>query len=238
MGAHARGTEPLLDGGGGGGGFCCCDVGDLFWEALPGILGALLALVIMVPLLYYPYQWSSDNGKDPEFHVAVASFSGLDPSLATMDPTFELTVRIVEPRKWSVACVERDTTVVVSYRGVRLASGPVPGFCARAENTTDESSVMAWGAAVPVPRFARERLAEEMSRGEAAVDVALVGPARYCVNCAQTVVECKPRLGQHGGEGESSPPCSVRYERPTLPDDPARRLQQQARKQLRRRSSS
>ncbi|OEL28500.1 hypothetical protein BAE44_0010478 [Dichanthelium oligosanthes] len=219
MGVHAAETE---DGGG------CCDMRAVFWEILPGILGALLALVIMVPLLYYPFQWSVDNGKSPEYSVAVAAFSGLDPARAIMDPTFDLTVRIKEPRKWSTACVERDTTAVVSYRGARLASGPVPGFCGRNENTTEAGSVMAWGTAVPVPQFARDRLAEELARGEAAVDVALMGPARYCVQCVQTVIECKPRLGR----GEASPPCSVRYEHPTLPDDPARRLQE-ARKQLR-----
>ncbi|CAL4968203.1 unnamed protein product [Urochloa decumbens] len=230
MGAHAAGTEPLLDlEAGVGGGGCCRGLRALFWSFLPGILGTLAALVLMVPALYFPYQWSFDNGKYPEITVTVAGFTGLDPSLPTMDPAFDLTVRIAEPRRWSTACVERGTTAVVSYRGARLASGPVPGFCGRNENTTEASGVMAWGAAVPVPRFARDRLAEEMPRGEADVDVALVGPARYCVNCVQTVIECRPRLGR----GEASPPCSVRYQSPTLPDDPAGRRVQVARKQLR-----
>jgi hypothetical protein len=227
MGAYTRVTEPLRDvedgGAGAGAGCCCCswdDVMGFFWWILPAVLGALLAFVIVVPALYFPYQWSFDNGKYPEFTVAVKGFSGLDPALPTMDPTFDLTVRIAEPRKWSAACVERGTTAVVSYRGARLASGPVPGFCGRSENTTEVSSVMAWGTSVPVPRFARDRLAEELRRGEADVDVVLMGPATYCVNCVQTVIECKPRLGH----GEASPPCSVRYERPTLPNDPARRL--------------
>lgn len=221
MGAHARITEPLLDvEDGGGGGGCCDDAIGLFWEILPCMLGVLLGLVMTVPMLYYRYLWSFDNGKYPEFTVAVAGFSGLDPALPTMDPTFDLTVRIAEPRRWSAACVERGTTAVVSYRGVRLASGPVPGFCGRSENTTEASSVMAWGTAVPVPRFARDRLAEELRRGEADVDVVLMGPA-HCVDCHQTVIECKPRLGH----GEASPPCSVRYDRPKLPDDPARWLQ-------------
>ncbi|RLM80480.1 hypothetical protein C2845_PM12G11540 [Panicum miliaceum] len=219
MGAHARGTdERLLDDEDGGG--CCDQATGFFMEILPGVLGTLLALLIMVPLLYYPYQWSSDNGKYPEYSVAVTGFSGLDPARAAMDPTFDLTVRIKEPRKWSTACIERGTAVV-SYRGARLASGPVPGFCGRNENTTEVSSVMAWGTGVPVPQFARDRLADELGRGEAAVDVALMalmGP----------VIECKPRLGR----GEASPPCWVREEVPTLPDDPGRRLQQ-ARKQLR-----
>ncbi|CAN6273503.1 unnamed protein product [Urochloa humidicola] len=223
MGAHASGTEePFLDVEANGGGSCCgVDLRALFWSFLPAILGALLALALAVPFLYFPYQWSFDNGKYPEITVSVAGFTGLDPSLPTMDPTFDLTVRIAEPRRWSTTCIERDTTAVVSYRGARLASGPVPGFCGRNENVTEASSVMAWGAAVPVPRFARDRLAEELRRGEADVDVALVSPARYCVNCVQTVIECRPRLGR----GEASPPCSVRYQSPTLPDDPARRTQ-------------
>jgi len=60
------------------------------------------------------------------------------------------------------------------------------------------------------------------------VDVVLTGPVRFRINYVQTVIECKPRLGR----GEASPPCLVREEVPTLPDDAARR-QQLARKQLR-----
>jgi hypothetical protein len=237
MGAHAPGTEPLIDGDGG----CCSNARELFWDILPAVLGALAALVFAVPLLYWPYQMSFDNGKYPEYSVVVAGFSGLDVADAAaaaaqgqatptlLDPTFDLTVRIKEPRRWSTACVPCGTTAVVFYRRVRLASGPVPGFCGQNENATEVGNVMAWGTAVPVPRFARDSLADELGRGEADVDVKLMGPVRYCATCYQLVIECKARLGR----GEASPPCTVRYDTPTLPDDPARGRQQQARKQLR-----
>lgn len=209
MGAQAPGTQRLLgsdddDARGGG-----CDISGLFWQILPGVLGALLALVIMVPLLYWPYQWSLDDGKHPEISVAVAGFSGLDPDRdlhsATVDPTFDLTVRIVEPRKYSTVCVARDSTATVSYRGAPLAHGPVAGFCGRNENVKEVDHVMAWGSAMVVPQFARDRLAEELRRGEAAVDVTIASPARYCQHCTQTVIHCSPRLGR----GEASPPCWV-----------------------------
>jgi hypothetical protein len=160
MGAHAPGTEQLLDLDDNGGG-----VHGLFWKILPGVLGALLALVIMVP-----YQWSLDDAKRPEYSVAVSSFSGLDSdhdlssTRTTLDPTFDLTLRIVEPRKYSTACVERDSTATVSYRGVQLTQGPVPGFCGRNEDVTEVRNVMAWGNAVIVPQFARDHLAEELRR--------------------------------------------------------------------------
>lgn len=227
MGAHAPRTEPLINGGGSGNASR-----GLFWDILPALLGGLAALMFAVPLLYWPYQMSFDNGKYPEYSVAVAGFSGLDAAAGTppalLDPTFDLTVRIKEPRKWSTACVERGTTAVVSYRDVRLATGPVPGFCGQNENATEVGSVMAWGTAVPMPRFALDALADELRRGEAHVDVKLMGPARYCINCNQMVIECKARLGR----GEASPPCTVRYDYPTLPDDPAKG-RQQARKELR-----
>ncbi|KAJ1280012.1 hypothetical protein BS78_04G199700 [Paspalum vaginatum] len=221
MGAHAPGTERLLDSGD------SCE--RAFWTILPGALGALLALLILVPMLYWPYQYSFDNGKRPEYTVAVAAFSGLgDPARATVDPTFDLTVRITEPRRWSAACVERGTTAVVSYRGARLAAGPVPGFCGQNENVTEVGSVMAWGTAVPLPRFARDSLADEIGRGVAAVDVKLVGPVS-CQNCGRWVFECdKAPLGR----GEPSPPCSLGYEYQALPDDSARTVQR-ARKELR-----
>ncbi|KAK3154645.1 hypothetical protein QOZ80_2BG0193310 [Eleusine coracana subsp. coracana] len=219
MGAHAPGTERLL----GSHDDDADDIG-LFWKILPGVLGALLALVIMVPLLYWPYQWSLDDNKHPEYSVAIAGFSGLDPDrdllAPTLDPTFDLTLRIVEPRKYSTACVARDSTATVSYRGAVLAQGPAPGFCGRNDgNATEAKGVMAWGSAVAVPQFARDRLAEELRRGEAAVDVTIASPARYCQYCFQMVIHCAPRLGS----GEASPPCWVTTQYPTLPDDRTRR---------------
>jgi hypothetical protein len=84
--------------------------------------------------------------------------------------------------------------VVVSYRRVRLASGSVPGFCGQNENATEVGNVIAWGTAVPVPRFARDSLADELGLTEADVDVKLMGPARYCATCYQSVIECKARF--------------------------------------------
>uniref|UniRef100_A0A0E0K2I6 Late embryogenesis abundant protein LEA-2 subgroup domain-containing protein n=1 Tax=Oryza punctata TaxID=4537 RepID=A0A0E0K2I6_ORYPU len=190
------------------------------WNVLPGILGALTALVVMSALLYYPYKWSFDDGKFPEFSVAVASVNGLDPERdlgrSTLDPTFDLTVRIKEPRKYRAECLERGTTAAVSYRGVQLASGPMPELCGKNEDTTEARSVMAWGHAKVVPEFARERLAEELRRGDAEVDVTLTTPARYCTRCLQTVIECKPRVGS----GEFSPRCGVTRDFPTIPGNP------------------
>ncbi|KAL5212394.1 hypothetical protein ABZP36_023241 [Zizania latifolia] len=105
-----------------------------------------------------------DHGKYPEFSVAVAGFSGLDLARPTVDATFDFTIRIKEPRRYSAACIERGAVAAVSYSGVPLAQGPVPAFCGKNENTTEARSVMAWGYAAPVPQFARDRLAEEMRR--------------------------------------------------------------------------
>ena len=189
-----------------------CDLGKMFWHILPGILGALLAIVIVVPLLYWPFLWSEDEGKIREYRVAVAGFSGLDLTL----PTLDLTIRVAEPRKYSATCFERGTAASVSYAGVALARGPVAEFCAKSDNVTEERSVMAWGNAVTVPQFARERLAEELRRGDAALDVALVAPARYCRFCQQRVILCTPGLGRNV---EPSPPCRVAFQYPDLPDE-------------------
>jgi hypothetical protein len=222
MGAHARLLGGPDDDNGG-------VRKRLFWNFWPEVFFALLVLAILVPLFYWLYQLSKDSAKRPEYSVTVAGFSGLDPDRdllapgrATLDPTFDLTLRIKEPRKYMTACVESDSTATVSYRGAQLARGPVPGFCGRNGNTTEVRSVMAWGIAVAVPQFARDRLAEELRRGEAALDVTLASPARYCQTCdnRQTVIRCTPRLGH----GEASPPCWVTTQFPILPDDPARRV--------------
>jgi hypothetical protein len=75
---------------------------------------------------------------------------------------------------------------------------------------------MAWGNAVTVPQFARERLADELRRGDAAVEVALVAPSKYCRFCNQRVILCTAVLGR---SGEPSPPCRVTYQLPDLPDE-------------------
>ena len=106
-----------IDGGG-------CDPCKMFGHILPAILGALTAIILVVPILYWPYLMSEDEGKIPEYRVAVAGFSGLDLSrLPTVDPTFDLTIRVAEPRKYSAACFERGTAASVSYAGVALAHG-------------------------------------------------------------------------------------------------------------------
>ncbi|KAE8783842.1 hypothetical protein D1007_42674 [Hordeum vulgare] len=213
--AAAR-DDDIDGGGGGGGGGGGCNLRKDFWDAMPAILGALTALVIMTPVLHLLFVGSEDSAKIPEYTVAVAAFSGLDPDLdlarATLNPTFDLTFIINEPRRYSAECVERGTTASVSYHGVVLASGPVPEFCARNENVTEVGSVMAWGNAVPVPLFARERLAGELRRGDAAVDVALLGPA--VARRLQRMVECTAGLGC----GEASPPCKVTSQYPALPE--------------------
>ncbi|EMS66622.1 hypothetical protein TRIUR3_18796 [Triticum urartu] len=219
----AAARDDDIDGGGG------CDPRKCLGDAWPAILGALTALVIITPILHWLYAGSEDSAKIPEYTVAVAAFSGLDPDVdlarATLDPAFDLTFRIMEPRKYSAECVDRGTTASVSYRRVVLASGPVPEFCARKENVTEVGSVMAWGNAVPVPRFARERLAEELRRGNATVDVALLGPA--APRQLQKVVECTAVLGR----GEASPTCKVTSQYPISPEPeyplgprPARKL--------------
>jgi hypothetical protein len=113
-----------IDGGGGCG---LCEILGYIW---PGIAGAVTALVIMVPILYWAFLMSEDEGKKPEFRVAVAGFSGLDLSqLPTLDLTFDLTIRVTEPRRFDAACFERGTAASVSYAGVALArAGPALYF--------------------------------------------------------------------------------------------------------------
>uniref|UniRef100_A0ACD5YVN9 Uncharacterized protein n=1 Tax=Avena sativa TaxID=4498 RepID=A0ACD5YVN9_AVESA len=201
-----------------GGGDCDCGLWEMLCYIWPGILGALVALLLVCPILYLGFLHSEDEAKIPEYRVAVAGFSGLDPdrdlSLATLDPTFDLTIRITEPRKYDAACFEHGHVASVSYAGVALARGPVPEFCAKSENVTERGSVMAWGNGMVVPQFARERLAEELRRGDAAVDVALVAPPKYCKFCQQKVLLCTAALGRGG---EPSPPCRVIYQ--DLPEE-------------------
>uniref|UniRef100_A0A0E0K2I1 Late embryogenesis abundant protein LEA-2 subgroup domain-containing protein n=1 Tax=Oryza punctata TaxID=4537 RepID=A0A0E0K2I1_ORYPU len=120
-----------------------------------------------------------EAGKDPRFSVAIATVSGLDPATdlrrPTVDPQFNLTLRVTSRSLFSRACVGQGTAVVVSYHGVPLASVPAPPrVCAGQRKSADAGPFVAWGTAVRLPGFVLDSLAGDMRNGVASFDVALM----------------------------------------------------------------
>ncbi|KAF8704170.1 hypothetical protein HU200_031665 [Digitaria exilis] len=120
---------------------------------------------------------SSSKSRDQDYMVAITGVTGLDDLASatgdepSLSPVFNLTVRIDNSgNTLHRACVYGLSTAVVSYGDAFLGKGSVPPFCAEKEEV-QERAATAWGQGVVVPQFLRERLAGEMKRGEAAVDV-------------------------------------------------------------------
>jgi hypothetical protein len=134
------------------------------------------AVVLFAGLIFFAID---DN--DALYSAAVDAVSGLDPVSElgrdpTLDPTFDLTVRI-RSRSWlrGDECLEPGTAVEVTYRGVLLASGPVEKFCSGGKKAKDQH-VVAWGTGVRLPGFALDALVADARRGAEAFDVAVKIP--------------------------------------------------------------
>uniref|UniRef100_A0A0D9VID9 Late embryogenesis abundant protein LEA-2 subgroup domain-containing protein n=1 Tax=Leersia perrieri TaxID=77586 RepID=A0A0D9VID9_9ORYZ len=122
------------------------------------------------------------SSRGPVYSASIDAVSGLDLGPAkdgqapTLDPVFNLTIRISNRRQISTDkdCLDPGTTVEVTYRNILLASGPVE-FCAKAGKTVDQP-VNVWGSGVHLPGFALDALTAEARRGKEAFDVTVKVP--------------------------------------------------------------
>ena len=137
---------------------CCC---GCCRHVLKNKLGRYLVLAVLVGSGIGALAWLiNDATKEPRYSAAIASVSGLDPARdlgrAALDPEFNLTLRIASRSHTRGACVDAGAALLVSYRGVPLAGAPAPRLCAGRMGAAETAApVVAWGAAVRVPGFAR-----------------------------------------------------------------------------------
>ncbi|RLM79663.1 hypothetical protein C2845_PM12G11560 [Panicum miliaceum] len=177
----------------------CCWFFFVLWAVVGGLAIGTLA-------------WFAHDAKEPRYSAAIASVSGLDPARdlgrATLDPEFNLTLRIASRSHTSGACVGVGAALDVSYRGVRLAGAPAPHLCARRMGAAETAApVVAWGAAVRVPGFVLDGLAGDMRRGGgAAFDVTLTVPSVQGSRQGK-LVRCLAR--RVGDAGALLDPCVV-----------------------------
>lgn len=100
--------------------------------------------------------------------VAAAATAGAGGS-TVISPAFNLTLRVENPRTFRPWCLDRGD-VVVSYSGVALAWGRVPGFCVQ-KRSTAKLTVVPWGKNVHLSQELRERFVSELKEGTAKVYV-------------------------------------------------------------------
>ncbi|EAZ23837.1 hypothetical protein OsJ_07554 [Oryza sativa Japonica Group] len=144
------------------------------------------------------------------YSVAIDSVAGLDPETDlprdTLNPEFNLTLRLASQRADMGVCFEAGTTVAVYYGGVLLAGAAVPALCAGPRPSAEEESVVAWGRGVPVPRLARDRLAGDLRGGGAAEFDVTLTVQRYTYAESWDVVLCS---GKVGDAAALITPCSL-----------------------------
>ncbi|KAL6651018.1 hypothetical protein ACP70R_009943 [Stipagrostis hirtigluma subsp. patula] len=161
----------------------------------PGCCFLISCIVVVYAFLYLVF-FVLVPTNNAEYSVAVAGVAGLDPAAdlsapgqPALSPVFNVTVRVDNGRsRLYIACVDRLSTVSVSYGDALLGKGSVPQFCAESREV-QERGARAWGLDVAVPRFLRDQLAGELAAGEAAVDVKVTTPAG-CRRCGDEVLIC------------------------------------------------
>lgn len=108
-----------------------------------------------------------------QYSVHLAAFQGLNNAATaghtTVAPAFNITVRGRNPNTYHAWCHDHGE-VVVSYSGVALASGRVPGFCVPRRSAANFTVVaLPLGKGVRLSHDLRGRLASEWRAGAAKV---------------------------------------------------------------------
>ncbi|EAY86714.1 hypothetical protein OsI_08098 [Oryza sativa Indica Group] len=151
-----------------------CGCHGVNWCRVVSTAIVLLFVGLAVGGLFYLIAVST---RDPVYSASIDAVSGLDLDHPTLDPVFNLPVRLSSQNQVTnyPNCIWPGTTVEVTYRGVQLAIGSVEQLCVGARETK-EQHVVAWGAGVRLPGSALDALAADARRGAEAFDVAVKIP--------------------------------------------------------------
>ncbi|KAK3158470.1 hypothetical protein QOZ80_2AG0137640 [Eleusine coracana subsp. coracana] len=155
------------------------------------------------------------DSRNPRYYAAIASASGLDPATnLTLDPEFNLTLRVESRNPMSRACIDVGSALDVSYHGVRLAGAPAPHLCSGKGKSAQVGPVLAWGTAVHVPGSVLDSLAADMRAGTAAFDVIVTVPSltaqdEYSESRQGQLVRCLAR--RVGDDGVLRAPCYMHH---------------------------
>ncbi|CAL4966912.1 unnamed protein product [Urochloa decumbens] len=121
--------------------------------------------------LIWVIQFFIDESKVATFSVELAAVERLNATAAagraTVSPWFLLAAKVENPRALEPWC-SIGGRAVVSYGGVSLAWGPVPGFCLPTKGAA-EMEVAAEGRGVGMSEDLRRRFVEEWNAGTARV---------------------------------------------------------------------
>ncbi|TVT99042.1 hypothetical protein EJB05_55598, partial [Eragrostis curvula] len=122
------------------------------------ILGASIIVLMLVCV------FGTGATEVASFSVKLTGFKGLNATLGnTVSPSFKLKVRVENPRRLQAWC-SNGGEVVISYVGVALAWGQVPGFCVPRKEVR-KFILLPWGRGVGLSEDLHRRLASELLTG-------------------------------------------------------------------------
>lgn len=131
----------------------------------------------------------------PHYYVGIGSVSGVPAAAAVVDPAFNLTLGVASWNYIGGACVDRDMSVEVAYRGVPLADARTSRLCVGARKEA-EQPVVARREGVRVPADVMEALTADTRRGEQVFDVTLQAPWTFAGK--KLLYRCRVGVGPSG----------------------------------------
>ncbi|TVU35347.1 hypothetical protein EJB05_17233, partial [Eragrostis curvula] len=141
-----------------------------FWEAVENNVRLALYATVMASFLTLMVVCvvASSGRRNTKFSMELASFEGLNATIAgdtTVSAAFTLKMRVESPGVLLLWC-SNGAEVVVSYAGIALAWGDLPGFCVERSGEM-ELTVKPWGRGVGLSEELRRRLDTEWRAGTA-----------------------------------------------------------------------
>jgi hypothetical protein len=130
------------------------------------LYGTAMIAILLFPSIYIFIERSS--GSSPKYTVDLASFQSLNNGTQSraVSLAFNLTVHVDNSASFK-ACCHNHGEVVVSYSGVALAWGRLPGrFCVQRRSAIS-FTVVTWGNGVFLPDDLRRRFLPDWSVGTA-----------------------------------------------------------------------
>ncbi|CAM0952872.1 unnamed protein product [Alopecurus aequalis] len=154
---------------------------------------AIFLVSSLATLIYFAEQ---AFGQEPHYSVAIGHVSGLDLTAdlghmtATLEPEFNLTIRVASRGIWATVCTEPRMYATVSYRGVSLANSATftKHICVGPMEAV-EHPIVARGAGVVMSRSILDSLAMDIHSGVPKFDLELRGPSPRNI-----VWQCGPRM--------------------------------------------
>ncbi|KAJ4810287.1 hypothetical protein LUZ62_022853 [Rhynchospora pubera] len=137
----------------------------------------LLMIVFMIGILVFFFTIRDPSKDNPRISLTINAVTGLPENNSTrkFSPSFNFTLSVIAHNRFGIFprkfCYENGS-IIVLYKKVELAMGPIPSFCSH-KNKVQGEMLFASGKEVELPDFLQDQLFEEARNGVAVIAVDL-----------------------------------------------------------------